>query len=230
MSEIHSKATFLHMSNGMDIMDPETDTLPFRAVLERFDSRDRAREKGLVHARNVVRCCRKSIMRIHRGNQPQALSLKIEAKEALEEITTLLSAYPEIYFSGTFDTAQQEYAECCIVYALLCEEKDLALIPKPEDLNIKDSAYLNGLADAGGELRRHILDLIMKEQPPKGKKYLDMMDNIYSILVLFDHPDALTANLRRRTDIMRSLTDKTRGELASAIKQHDLKQALSKIN
>lgn len=211
-------------------MVPETEALQLNEILERLDSRDSVREKGLVLARNVVRCCRKSIMGIHRGETQSAFSLKEEAGELLKEMNELLAPYPELYYSGTFDTAQQEYAECHITYELLCEEKDLSSIAGPKDLSIKDNAYLNGLADAGGELRRHILDLMMKEQMSKGKKYLDMMDNIYSLLVMFDHPDALTSNLRRRTDVMRSLTDKTRGELASAIKQDDLKQALNKIN
>ncbi|MBP2031322.1 translin [Methanohalophilus levihalophilus] len=211
-------------------MVPEAETSQLFGILERLDSRDRVREKGLILARNVVRCCRKSIMGIHRGDIKQAISLKDEAAGLLKEMHELLSPYPELYYSGTFDTAQQEYVECYITYELLCEKKILPDIPGPEELGVKDSAYLNGLADTGGELRRHILDMIMKGQSSEGKKYLDMMDNIYSLLVMFDHPDALTSNLRRRTDVMRSLTDKTRGELASAIKQRELQQALNRTN
>lgn len=210
-------------------MAPNNKDSLLRSILENFNSRDRSREKGMALARNVVRCCRKAIIEIHRGNHSQAGSLKEEARRGLVEMNETLSDYPEIYYSGTFDTAQQEYAECRIVYSLLCEGKDLPSIPNPEELAIEDKAYLNGLADAGGELRRYILDLVMKGRPCEGKKYLDMMDNIYSLLIMFDHPDALTSNLRRRTDILRSLTEKTRGDLARAIKQHYLEQALTKL-
>lgn len=114
--------------------------------------------------------------------------------------------------------AQQEYSEVSVLESLLKEEK----IPSPEELRVEYAAYLNGLGDVVGELRRHVLDLIRKESFEKAEVFLGTMENIHAILMDFDYPDAITGGLRRKTDVSRSLIEKTRGDVVNAIGQKKL--------
>jgi translin len=55
------------------------------------------------------------------------------------------------------------------------------------------------------------------------------MDEIYGLLVSMDYPDALTGGLRRSTDSVRGIMEKTRGDLTFALRQRDLEQALARF-
>jgi translin len=99
-------------------------------------------------------------------------------------------------------------------------------LPGPVDLGVGDAPYLNGLAEAIGEGRRHILDLLRARDVGRAQAMLDALEELYGVLVTIDYPDALTMNLRRSTDVARSLIEKTRGDLAIAFAQHDMREAL----
>ena len=87
-------------------------------------------------------------------------------------------------------------------------------------------AYLNGLGEAVGELRRHVLDIIRRGQIERGEEILSAMDDIYAVLVTMDFPDAITGGLRRTTDVVRGVLERTRGDLTMAILQDKLQEAL----
>ena len=102
-------------------------------------------------------------------------------------------------------------------------------IPSPGDLHIDDAPYLNGVGDAIGELRRHVLDLVRNGRPEEGEQYLDTMDEFYTELMSFDYPDAITHGLRKKTDVARSLIERTRGDLTTALQIRDLKDAMGQL-
>jgi translin len=198
-------------------------------ILEDFDSKDNAREKGLTLSRNVVRICRSVMYNIHNKKFDKANKMLNDAHESLEQINTELGIYPDIYYGGFVGHAQQEYVECVVVYHLLYNKGDINKIPSPDDLNVGYAAYLNGMADAGGELRRHILDLIRQDKPEKGETYLDIMESMFSNLMMFDYPDAITHNLRQKTDRLRSIVERTRGDLTNALRQQKLEETMKKF-
>jgi translin len=55
------------------------------------------------------------------------------------------------------------------------------------------------------------------------------MDDIYSMLVTFDYPDAMTGGLRRTTDAVRGILERTRGDLTIAVRQRDLERKLGEF-
>ena len=89
--------------------------------------------------------------------------------------------------------------------------------------------YLNGMAEAIGELRRYILDSLRRNDVGRCEEFMDVMDDIYGVLVTVDFPEAVTGGLRRTTDAMRGVLERTRGDLTMALRQRDLVQQLATL-
>jgi translin len=194
-------------------------------VRVRFDHRMNARERALPAARRAIRSCANAIRAIHRSEWDQAHRLMDQAKEAIDEGVLAARDHPEIRFAGYLQDAQKEYAEARITEAVVT---GVSQLPTPEELGVEDAPFLNGMAEAIGEGRRYILDLLRHGEVDRGEAILSAMDDIYYVLVSMDYPDAITMNLRRSTDVARSLIEKTRGDLSIAIVQRQLRDALDR--
>ena len=101
-------------------------------------------------------------------------------------------------------------------------------LPSPTDLDVEDAAYLGGMSDAIGEGRRRLLDLLREGEVDHAERLLGVMEEMFGVLVAMDYPDAITMNLRRATDVSRSLIEKTRGDLSISVVQKDLRDALDR--
>ncbi len=130
--------------------------------------------------------------------------------------------YADLYHAGYTQDALKEFAEASITYALVTDHP----LPDPDELGVEYAAYLNGLGEAAGELRRHVLDLIRHGELERGEEILSMMDDIYGVLVTIDFPNAVTGGLRRTTDMVRGVLERTRGDLTMSLRQEKLQQAL----
>lgn len=188
-----------------------------------FRLKNEAREKALVYSRKVIKDCGIAIRAIHRGQIGQAEKLLKEAREALDTCEELLQKHLDIFYAGFVQNAQKEYAEAVITYSLILNKT----LPSPEVLRVGYAQYANGLGEAIGELRRHILDLIRKGEAEKGEKLLQIMDDIFYLLFSFDYPEAVTYGLRRLTDVARAVMERTRGDLTTALEQKELREVLA---
>ncbi|MGI5991176.1 MAG: haloacid dehalogenase [Methanosarcina sp.] len=196
-------------------------------IRENFEAKDRIREEGLKISREIVRECRTASFALHGQDFEKAdQTIKIAGK-ALEKLEILFEGHADIYHAGFVEHAQQEYSEVAVLSSLLKEEGDR--FPFPEELRVEYAAYLNGLGDVVGELRRHVLDLIRKESFEKAEIFLGIMENIHAMLMDFDYPDAITRGLRRKTDVSRSIIEKTRGDVVNAIGQKKLEIAMRNL-
>lgn len=193
-------------------------------IRRHFDERMEARERALPASRRAIRACANAIRAIHREEWDRAHRLMDEAKAAIDEGLEAVRDQPEIRFAGYLQDAQKEYAEARVTEAVVTG----AGIPAPEELGVEDAPYLNGIAEAIGEGRRHILDLLRHGKVAEGEATLSAMDDLYTVLVTMDYPDAITGNLRRSTDVARSLIEKTRGDLSVARVSQDLHDALER--
>jgi translin len=187
-----------------------------------FEARNQAREKVLALSREVVRTSANAIRHVHRNEIEAARAMLNEAGAAIKQIKEIAAGYGDILYAGYVHDAEKEYAEAACVLSLIQEE----LLPEPEELGVEFTAYLNGLGEAVGELRRHILDKIRVGEILDAERKLQTADDIYYNLIVFDYPEALTAGLRRTTDAMRSLLERTRGDVTNALRQLRLEQAL----
>lgn len=195
-----------------------------RSLHDRFDAKTAAREKALPAARRSIRASANAIRAVHRHELDRARELIAESRSAIDEGLTAVEDQPEVRFAGYLQDAQKEYAEANVTLALVADEP----LPTPEQLGVEDAPFLNGMAEAIGEGRRHILDLLRTGDPERAERMLATMEDLYGVLVTMDYPDAITLNLRRSTDVARSLIEKTRGDLSIAFVQRDLHDALER--
>jgi translin len=195
------------------------------AISRRFDSTMQARERALPASRAAIRSCANAIRAIHRGELDLAHRLMDEARASIDAGLDAVRDHPEIRFAGYLQDAQKEFAEAKITEAVV---SGASHAPTPEELAVEDAPYLNGMAEAIGEARRHTLDLLRHGRIADGEAVLSAMDNMYAVLVTMDYPDAITGNLRRSTDVARSLIEKTRGDLSVARVSQDLHDALER--
>ena len=191
----------------------------------RFDARMQARERALASARRGIRSCANAIRALHRGELDLAHSLMDEARAAIADGLDAVREHPDIRFAGYLQDAQKEYAEARITDALIAGGDRL---PSAEELAVDDAPYLNGMAEAIGEGRRFALDRLRQGEVGRAAEALGAMEELYGVLVSIDYPDAITGNLRRTTDVARSLIEKTRGDVTTAIGQRELREALER--
>ncbi len=194
-------------------------------IRAQFEDKTDARDRALQHSRSMIRHCAHAIRAVHRGERERASSELAQAKGLLEQLQNDLASYPDLTYAGYTQDAMKEYAEANIVYALVGGES----LPDPESLGVDYAPYLGGLGEAAGELRRLVLDILRHDRHGEAEQLLAAMDEIYGLLVTIDFPDAITGGLRRITDMVRGVTERTRGDLTTSFQQERLRQALNSV-
>lgn len=216
-----AKASSPTPSKTSNPMESAPDTAPLEAIIPAIvaglAARNEAREKGLAASRALIRMSANSIRAVHRQEFDRARAILDEARALRDEALAALQAYPDVLYAGFFHDAQKEYAEARTTLALISGGQ----IPSPEELGVEAPAYLNGIAEAVGEMRRMLLDRLRRGEYDGCEALLAAMDDIYSALVTIDFPDAMTGGLRRTTDQTRGILEKTRGDLTMAMVQRD---------
>jgi translin len=195
-----------------------------RSIQLRLDTKNAARERALPAARRSIRASANAIRAIHRLEFDTAKTLIADSRAALDEGLAAVEGQAEIRHAGYLQDAQKEYAEANLTLALVTGTD----LPGPTDLEVEDAAYLGGMSDAIGEGRRRLLDLLRIGDVERAESLLGAMEEMYGVLLTMDYPDAITMNLRRATDVSRSLIEKTRGDLSISVVQKDLRDALDR--
>ena len=194
-------------------------------IRQSFEARTAARDKALTQTRALTRHCANAIRAVHRDETEAAEENLNAACLLVKALREDLAEYPELYYAGYTQDALKEYAEANIVAALIRSSK----LPTPEELDIEHATYLLGLAEAVGELRRRCLDIMRHGHSDEAERLLSHMDDIYAILVTMDYPDAITGGLRRLTDIVRGVTERTRGDMTISLRQEMLEHSLKRL-
>ncbi|MFC1920678.1 haloacid dehalogenase [Chloroflexota bacterium] len=194
-------------------------------IRQNLTVKDKAREKMLPLCREAIRCSSEAIRAVHRQEFEKAEAMIEAARERLAESEQALADSSELINTGSMKDAQKEFAEGNIVLSLVTRKP----LPTPTELGVDSAAYLNGMAEAASEMRRYILDSIRKGDMSRSEELLTAMDDIYNVLVTIDFPDAITGGLRRTTDQLRGVLERTRSDLTLVITQQDLGQRLDKF-
>jgi translin len=187
-----------------------------------FEAKSIMRDAALQRSRTLIRHCANAIRAAHRGDFAEAQELLVTARQSARELVTDLEPYPDLYYAGYTQDALKEYVEAQVVLAFI-RDGDL---PTPAEVGVEAPAYLKGLAEAASEMRRHSLDLMRQNRLERAEQILGIMDEVYSQLITVDFPDAITGGLRRTTDMLRGVVQRTRGDLTTAFRQEMMRQAL----
>jgi translin len=193
-----------------------------REATEHLALKNAARERALPKSRSAIRYCANSIRAAHRHEFAAAAQLLGEAADLLQQMAADLRDHQDIYYAGFVQDAQKEFAEASTFVALVQHQP----LPDAEQLGLGWAAFLNGLGEAVGELRRYLLDQLRRGNIENCEVYLGYMDDIYAILTSIDYPDAITSGLRRTTDMARGILEKTRGDLTIALEQAQLQRTM----
>jgi translin len=191
-------------------------------IRSKLQAKNAARDAALAASRELIRHCALSIRATHRAEYVEAAQLLARAREIAAQMKGHVADYGDLYFTGYVQDALKELAEAHIVHALITG----ASLPDPDTLGVDYAAFLNGLGEAVGELRRYALDIIRHDNSERVERVLDVMQDIYSLLVTMDFPDALTGGLRRTTDMVRGVLERTRGDLTVAARQEKLERTV----
>jgi translin len=202
------------MAENIDVVGQE--------AIDNLAQKHSARERALPKSRAAIRYCANSIRAAHRREFRAAEDLVSQAAALLTEMAADLRDHQDIFFAGFVQDAQKEYAEA-VCFSSLIQHRSL---PSARDLSIGSPAFLNGLAESVGELRRYVLDQLRRGETADCEVFLAYMDDIYALLISVDFPDAITSGLRRTTDATRGILEKTRGDLTSAVSQVRLQQSM----
>jgi translin len=194
-------------------------------IRQEFEKKNAARDKAYQSSRELIRLCARAIRAVHREEWDTAEALIAEAGAATEALVDGVRDWPALYFAGYTQDAIKEFVEANLTYALVRNRP----LPGPEDLGAEYNTWLNGLAEAATELRRRILDIIRHGHSEEAERLLDSMDQIYSSLVTFDFNDSITGGLRRRTDTVRAVLERTRGDITTSLRQAELEEALGAL-
>jgi translin len=183
------------------------------------------RDLTLARSRELIRYCANSIRATHRHEYDGAEALLQEARTAAQTMCDDARPYADVYYAGYLQDAMKELAEAGITLALVSRRP----LPDPDAWGVEYPAYLNGLGEAVGEMRRFALDSMRRGDTDEAERLLEIMDEVYSHLVTIDFPDAMTGGLRRTTDMVRGVTERTRGDLTTAVRQEKLQAALQEM-
>lgn len=192
-------------------------------IREQFEVVNSARDNAYQQSRALTSICARTIRAVHREEWELTERLLAEAKAAVQRLIEGTSPYPNLYFAGYTQDALKEFVEANLTLALVRDSP----MASPEQLGVEQNTWLNGLAEAATELRRRILDIIRHGHSQEAERLLADMDGIYSVLVTFDFSDSITGGLRRRTDTVRAVLERTRGDVTNSLRQAELERALA---
>jgi translin len=203
---------------------PELETLAAEAR-RYLDQVDAAREDALAVSRQIIRASATAIKHVHRQEAAEARALLDETAGTVAAINERLRETPSLWFAGFVQDALKEFAEAEQTYHVLLGQP----LPMPDALGVPPQTYLNGLAEVIGEMRRHVLDLIRLSRPDRAQTVLERMDDLFTMLMTFDYPDAVSFGLRRRVDAARGMVERTRGDVTNALQQARLEEKMAQL-
>ena len=196
-------------------------------IRHEFDQKTALRDEALKQARELTRHASLAIRAIHREDHDEAQSEINLGRELAQALTrTLRTEHPELFFAGYTQDAIKEYCEACLTVAMIKGEA----LPTPQDLDAEPPAYLNGLTETLGELRRRCLDLLRPGYSAEVERLSAVMDDVFTQLVTMDYPDAITDGLRRRTDLARGIIERTRADITVSFRQNELESKLDRLS
>jgi translin len=195
-------------------------------IRQTFDLRTAMRDQALAQARQLTRACSLAIRAVHRDDLDAMEHNLEEAKSIADKLRKDLKGHPDLYYAGYTQDSLKEFVEANVTCALIQNQP----LQTPEELGVEEATYLNGLAEVVGELRRRTLDILRSGYSEEAERLLGYMDEIYSVLVTMDYPDAITNGLRRQTDLARSIIEKTRGDVTFSLRGEYLTQAIRKLS
>jgi len=203
--------------------------MSLKEILQRAQSelkrKDEIREEVQKEVRRALRLSKQAIFMVHRGRLEEAEVKLREAGEILGGLLHTSRGHPDLIYTGLVDSALQEYAEAALFLSLVGEGR----FPDPSEVGVPPAAYILGLADVIGELRRRSLDLIRRGEVEEAEKCLELMETIYVELTSMEDAYLLVPGLRRKCDVARRVIEATRGDVTVELRRRSLEHLMMRL-
>ena len=194
-------------------------------ITQQMEAISQLRDGTLSRSRSLIRDCAHCIRAMHRHELARAEEMLAAIRRDAQEMVEPLADFPDLYHTGYTQDALKELVEAHLLYAFITDGP----LATPDELAVTGATYLKGLTEAATEMRRFALDLMRQDRVEEAAPFLTMMDEIYSLLVTVDFADAITGGLRRQTDVLRGVLERTRGDLTTAMRQETMRAALRRV-
>jgi translin len=187
----------------------------------KFSSQLERRDRVLKDSRDVIAACSRAIINVHTGRMKEAEKEHATAKSLLASLKRSSGGSASRYLVSP----EAEFVEASAVIALAKGRE----VPSMESLGASPEAYLLGLLDTVGELKRLVLDSILQRKLAHGKEYFAVMEELYSLcspLAVYDH---VVNGARRKIDVARMLVEDTRGLLAEEMGRESVSNSMARL-
>lgn len=163
-------------------------------------------------------------MAIHRDSLTEAKTKIKSMEEYRQQLDNLLKLNPSLT-SNLIQVAYQEYVEAHVILSLV----ENGHYPLPQTLQVDAVAYILGLADAIGELRRRTLNSLLAGELSEAEQWLRFMEDMYSELIALEDAYAVAPELRRKCDIARRIIESTVGDVLLESRRQNLQSAIERL-
>jgi translin len=194
-------------------------------IQKELRNKEEVKERIQRDMRKAMRLSKQAILYTHQDRFQNAKKLLKEAENLLLEIRKLAENHPELVYTGIVDAAMQEYAEARILLNLVEKNQFIS----PEDVAVTAVAYVLGLADVIGELRRQALDSLRAGDVKRAEHSLRLMEQIYVELMSMNEAYMLVPGLRRKCDLARRVIEATRGDITMEVRRGLLEQSIKRL-
>jgi len=194
-------------------------------IREELARKDELRQEIQIATRRVTRLSKQAIFQIHRADLEKAEETLKEAKKILDGVKDLTKDYPDLLYSGSVDSAFQEYAEANILLGLVKDSRFVNF----EELDIPMASYVLGLADVIGELRRRALESLRTGEMSEAEDCLRLMETIYEEIINLEEIQFLISGLRRKCDTGRRIIEATRADVTMESGRISLERQISEL-
>lgn len=196
----------------------------FAEIHKDMESMHQVRESALQQTRHLIQHCAKSIRAMHRQEWDTAKSELSSAGKIHRKTKAELDQYPALKYAGYLQDAEKELVEAAFLLSVLGQGD----FPTKSSLDVESKSYLNGAAEAASECRRYVLDRLREGDFEAAERLLSLMESVYDELIQFDFSDNMTGGLRRSTDALRPVIERTRSDLTTTRIQKGLQDALER--
>jgi translin len=179
------------------------------------------REQLIKESRDIIILCSQSIISLHQGHLQESQLKLDKAKDLYFSLKTLAQADLLRYLS----MSEQELVECSLLMSIVKNEA----LPGLDDIGVSSQAYLFGILDCIGEIKRMVYDMVRLNRYDQAEYLFRVMQEIYSEIYPFSIYDNLVNGIRKKLDVCKILIENTRELITEEARRSIIIESLKKL-
>lgn len=175
-----------------------------KKIIDSLSDKEKRQDQIIPLTREIIRGCALAIKSIHEDELAEAGKKIIQVEAQVAHLKAIDAGLENVSMQS-----YQEYVEAKSLHAIMQRKE----IPTYEELKIAPTAWLAGLADCVGELRRALQLSLSHEKRGDANYFFEKMNEIYENLMLVKFSSSLVGPLKHKQDVIRSQIEQARSEM-----------------